>query len=241
MKKATIDALNDIIKEYDTVIKVVDSEAHSLNEDGERAYGGYIRATKGRLQEHITKRLIEISWGIELNQNMSRLDINSTKIDIPINKFYISHLPDYLQDYIKKHLTEYFYGLSVDRQIFIDNIFVSGIECKAYTENAMLKRILVDFMLLKTKYENINCHLFQLESMLGGDYSKLNDNEYGSKVSHTIMSYFPTVNLDILTFIEGERDVKKPIHDKRYYKPLPLKSLKKGINIIVNDLIKFSK
>lgn len=241
MKQETIIELNKIIEQYNSVITVVDNEAHELEEDGERAYGGYVRATKGRLQEYITKRLIEIAWGIELNQDMNRLNINSIKINIPINQFYIANFPSYLQEYIRNHLNEYFYGLSVDRQIFIDGNFISGIECKAYTENAMLKRILVDFMLLKTQIPNLICHLFQLESMLGGDYSQLNDLEYGSTVSNTIMSYFPTVKLNILTFIEGERNVNKPIHNPLYYKPLPLQSLEKGINIICSDLSTYAR
>lgn len=241
MKNSTISELKNIIKEYDTVIKVVDNKAHKLDEDGDRAYGGYIRATKGKLQEHITRRLIEIAWCYELGQDESRLEINSTKINIPINNVYIDKLPQYLQKYVNTHLDEYYYGLSVDRQIFIDGNFITGIECKAYTENAILKRILVDFMLLKTKYPNLNCHLFQLESMLGGDYSRLNEKEYGSKVSHTIMSYFPNINLNILTFIEGERKVDQPIHNIKFYKPLPIKSLEKGIKILINDLINYKK
>jgi len=49
---------------------------------------------------------------------------------------------------------------------------IMGIECKAYTENAMLKRILVDFTLLKSIVPKANCVLLQLESQLTGDYSK---------------------------------------------------------------------
>ena len=59
--------IKELVKEYTTVVKVVDIDAHNNNE---RAYGGVVRSVKGK--------------------------------------------------------------------------FVLGIECKAYTENAMLKRILVD-------------------------------------------------------------------------------------------------
>lgn len=239
MEKSTISELQNIIQEYDTVIKVVDKDAHQLDERDDRAYGGYIRTTKGKLQEHITERLIDIAWCCELGQDQKRLNINSIKINIPINRIFIDKLPHYLREYINAHIDDYFYGLSVDKQIFIDNKFISGIECKAYTENAMLKRILVDFMLLKTKFSDIKCHLFQLESMLGGDYSQLNDVEFGSAASNTIMSYFPNVNLNILTFINGERKVEKPIH--KFYKPLPFKSLEKGIKILANDLKPYVK
>lgn len=203
MKQKTKNELEKIVNEYDTVIKVVNGEAHQLDESGERSYGGYIRATKGKLLEYLTKRLIEISWCVELEQNEGRLEINSSKIAIPINQEYLLQLPHYQQKYIKSHLSEYHYGLSVDRQIYIDGQLITGIECKAYTENAMLKKILVDFRLLKTLFPRLNCRLFQFESMLGGDYSSLLENGYGSPVSHTIMSYFPDVKLQILTFMSG--------------------------------------
>lgn len=239
MKYNTKKELEKIILEYETVLKVVDHTAIMLDSEGERTYGGYIRATKGRLQEYITQRLIEIAWFTELGQDRERLDVNSVKIDIPINLPYTEIVPKYLKKYILDHLGEYSYGISVDKQVFVDNTMVIGIECKAYTENAMLKRILVDFMLLKTQCPKISCYLFQLESMLGGDYSGLKRRIYGSKISHTIMSYFPSVNLDIVTFIKGERRVDQPIHKSEFYKPLPLSSLERALNILTNDLKKY--
>lgn len=58
-----------------------------------------------------------------------------------------------------------------DVQMFIEERFALVMECKAYTENAMLKRILVDFTLLKNVYPDLSFVLLQLESQLGGDYS----------------------------------------------------------------------
>ncbi len=100
-----------------------------------------------------------------------------------------------------------------------------GIECKTYTENAMLKRIMVDFTLLKNVLPNLKCVLLQLESQLAGDYSQVNKKIiYGSHSTHTIMSYFD-VDLYILTLLEGERKVDEPIHQHTYYKELKKDSI----------------
>ena len=111
------------------------------------------------------------------------------------------------------------------------------IECKAYTENAMLKRILVDFTLLKTVYPKMQCALLQLESQLTGDYSKINKKVIlGSHSTHTLMSYFD-VNLNIMTLLEGERKVDEPIHKAEFFKPLEKKIFVKTVEKI-EDLLK---
>lgn len=116
---------------------------------------------------------------------------------------------------------------------------VMGIECKAYTENAMLKRILVDFTLLKTMVPECNCVLLQLESQLTGDYSSPNKTIiYGSHSTHTLLSYFD-IDLNILTLLEGERKVDKPIHKSNYFKILDKSILEKQINILSNILLKY--
>ncbi|WP_300365402.1 hypothetical protein [Brachyspira sp.] len=157
-------SIEELINDYNSVVKVVDKNAA---EDEDRAYGGVIRSVKGKLQEHITEEIIRIAWN-NLKGNMNRLEINSQKIKLPIKENYIKSIKNKeVRDYILKNKDYYYYGLSVDKHVFIDNTFVMGIECKAYTENAMIKRILIDFHLLKTLYPNISCYLFQLESQLG--------------------------------------------------------------------------
>ena len=100
----------------------------------------------------------------------------------------------------------------------------------------MIKRILVDFHLLKTILPKITCYLFQLESQLGGDYSKLNKITYGSFSTHTLMSYFQNVELNIFTFLEGERKIDSPIHKQEYFKPLKKDKIKEAIILLSNDL-----
>jgi len=225
--------LDEIIVYYDEIMKNVDSKAYNQKH---RAYGGAIRATKGQLQELITHSLILIAWK-ELGGNMSELKINKDKIPIPIVSNYVDNLKDdKVRNYILNNLEDYKYKLSVDKHVFIKGKFVIGIECKAYTENAMIKRILMDFKFLLQNFPNLKCFLFQLESQLGGDYSKLSDTTYGSKSTHAIMSHFD-FNLSIITLLSGERDIQKPIH--KFYKPLIKGNLIKAKNILKKALHEF--
>ncbi len=225
-------SIQQLINDYNTVVKVIDKNAK--DDISVRAYGGIIRATKGKLQEHLTEEIVKIAWS-DLGGAERRLNINSKKHKIPINKNYVNHIKDSeVKNFILNNIHDYHYGLSVDKQVFIDDKFVLGIECKSYTENAMLKRILVDFYLLKTLYPEISTYLFQLESQLGGDYSQLNSKTYGSKSTHTLCSYFDNVELVIVTFIKGERNIDKPIH--KYFKNIEKKQLNQAVDLIKNDL-----
>ncbi|HOJ63960.1 MAG TPA: restriction endonuclease [Spirochaetota bacterium] len=226
--------IEEIIKTYESIVKVVDKKAR---EDKNRSYGGIIRSIKGWLQEYMTEEIIKLAWD-NIKGDAKRLEINSKKHKIPIQRIYVENIKDIeIKNYIFNNIKKYYYSLSVDKQVFVDNKFVLGIECKAYTENAMLKRILVDFSLLKTSYPEINCYLFQLESQLGGDYSKLNKKTYGSYPTHTLMSYFPEVNLNIFTFLEGERKVDKPIH--KYFKSLNKNKIKEAVELLSFDLKRY--
>ncbi len=223
--------LQELIATYDSVVKVIDTEASSQSD---RAYGSMIREVKGKLQEHISEEIVRIAWSY-IGGAESDIEINSNKIKIPIRTNYIEQIQDQeLRSYIQSNQDKYYYGLSVDKHIFIRGNFVSAIECKAYTENAMIKRILVDFMLLKTRFPQLTCYLFQLESQMGGDYSTYALGKYGSRITHSIMSYFPTVHLHIFTFLTGERDVQNPIH--KVFKPLELDRLREAVSLMADDL-----
>ena len=225
--------LEQIMQDYNSVVKVIDKDA---TEQEDRAYGGIIRAVKGKLQEHISEEIVKIAWA-NLGGKAKNLGINS-KIKIPIKESYIQNLANKeVKRYILQNKKDYYCGISVDKHIFINNKFVIGIECKAYTENAMLKRILVDFYLLKTAYPQLSCYLFQLESQLGGDYSALPELIFGSKPTHSIMSYFEEVDLKIITLLKGERNIEKPIH--KHFKPLEKEILEKAVRTMENELKAF--
>jgi hypothetical protein len=204
-----------------------------IKEDG-RAYGGFIRATKGKLQEFISNDLVHVAWNVELAKDPKRLSINSEKIRIPLKLEYVETIRDRaIKDYILSNIQRYYYGLSVDKHVFIDGKMILGIECKAYTENAMIKRILVDFHLLKTKVPNLLCYLFQLESQLGGDYSSEVKHPKGSAPTHTLMSYFSDVNLRVITLLPGERKVDQPINKAKHFKVLTIERLEIAVESII--------
>lgn len=225
--------IQDIIAAYEVLVKGIDSQAKSSTG---RAYGGIIRAGKGKLVESIAQTITAVAWDL-LEGPPDKLSFSHKTFRFSIKKGYVDKLKD---PAVKKHITDnidsYYYESKPDVQVCVDNKFVMGIECKAYTENAMFKRILVDFTLLKLKYPNLECVLVQLESQLGGDYSALEDVTLGSSSTNTLLSYFD-IDLNIITLLKGERKVDKPIHKAQYYKPLTEDSLLKAANRI-KDLLK---
>ena len=233
MKMNIDEEIDEIIYAYNELVGKIDLQAK--DREGGRAYGGIVRAGKGKLVENIAHHLTEIAWTL-LGGSQFDLRIKKERIRIPLNKTYLKNLNSEVKSQILKNISDYTYPTSVDWHIYIKNRFEIGLECKSYTENAMLKRILVDFSLLKHKYPNLRCLLIQLESQLGGDYSKIfREVKIGSCSTHTLLSFFD-VDLRIITILEGERKVDKPIHKSQFFKPLKKKSLLKAVNVLKEAL-----
>jgi len=242
MKKESTEniKIDELVKAYNLLVGGIEDRAmHPSADDELRAYGGIVRAGKGLLVESLAKNLAIIAWK-ELGRDMNRFSTEKETIKIPLKKDYINKIknPD-VKEFIKQNVLKYYYNLTTDVQISIDNKFIMGIECKAYTENAMMKRIMVDFTFLKQVFPNAKCVLLQLESQLGGDYSDLKSKiTYGSFPTHTIMSYFD-IDLNIITLLEGERKVDKPIHKQDYFKELKKNSLEEAVEVL-KELLKDS-
>ncbi|GIW66905.1 MAG: hypothetical protein KatS3mg095_0803 [Candidatus Parcubacteria bacterium] len=225
--------INSIIAAYNKIVGDIESEA--LNSD-ERAYGGIIRADKGKLVESIGKALIEIA-AEELGIN-HQISFVNRKIKIPLRKEYLKRIKNpEVRAYIEKNLDNIFYEIKPDIQVYFKNEFRISIECKSYTENAMLKRVLVDCTLIKQVYTNISFVLLQLESQLGGDYSQYTLGKIGSHPTHTLLSYFD-IDLNIITLLKGERKVDQPIHRPQFFKPLTKQNLMEAIDCFKNLLNK---
>ena len=234
MDKTDIPTTEGLLKAYNILVRNIDDEAIAGDADSSRAYGGIIRAGKGLLVESLAKSLIRIAWK-NLGGDQNRISTEKKPIIVPISHKYIQQLknPD-VKKYILENVDKYFYRFKTDVHVYIDGVLTLGVECKAYTENAMLKRIMVDFTFLKQVHPKTHAVLLQLESQLGGDYSKtLNKITYGSPSSHTIMSYFD-IDLNIITLLEGERRVDQPIHKKDFYKELRAASLARAISAFEN-------
>jgi hypothetical protein len=228
-----------IRKKYNALVGKMDKKAHADEEEGNRSYGGAVRTAKGSLVEEIAKDLVEIAWD-ELGGDMIRISFLRENIRIPIKPDYLKRVrPPEVAEYIKTHIEQYHYGHKTDVHVSIDGRLVMGIECKAYAENAMLKRLLIDFTLLKQAAPGLKCVLLQLESQLSGDYSQpLKAVAYGSPSTHTLLSYFD-VDLHIITLLEGERKVNKPIHKREHFKALTEPALRKAIDTLKDLLSEF--
>jgi len=230
--------IEKIIKLYNKTVYGLEEKAMN-NREG-RSYGGFIRSVKSTLVVDIAKKLVELAWE-NLGQDPDRIRLYSKIIKIPIKEEHIDELNnEEVKDYIKEHIEDYYYGYKPDILVEIDDTPVLAIECKAYTENAMFKRVLMDATLVKTQYPEINFVLFQLESQLGGNFSEFNDELYESRSTYAISSYFD-VDLNIITLLKGERKVDEPIHKKEFFKPLTEESLQNAIDIISSLLEEFSE
>ncbi len=232
MDKKLSEDIKSLINAYEFLVKGIDTKA---KEAEDRAYGGIIRAGKGMLVESLAKSLIEIAWK-ELGRDPFKLSLEKETVKIPIKREYLERVksPE-VKKFIKKHIDDFYYPLRTDVHVHVAGKFKIAMECKAYTENAMLKRILVDFTLLKQVYPDLAFVLFQLESQLGGDYSSANYIKYGSPSTHTLLSYFD-IDLNIITLLEGERKVDKPIHKPEYYKALRKESLLMALKVLMDLL-----
>jgi hypothetical protein len=160
---------------------------------------------------------------------------------IGINDAYINRISNpTVRDYVRTHRADLVYKFGTDVQVFVDKKLVLPIECKAYSENAMLKRILFDASLMKEAVGTNKYYLVQLESQLGGDYSQLNEISFGSPATHALLSHID-VELEIITLLKGERKVDKPIHKAEFYKELKLESLERAVKIFAKDLERYVK
>lgn len=72
---------------------------------------------------------------------------------------------------------------------------------------------------------------------MGGDYGSADPAAaFGSYQSHTLMSYMDSVDLHVITLLEGDRKVDEPIHKPEFYKPLRRRRLKKAAMLLANLL-----
>lgn len=221
--------VNYLTSQTKTCVDAYNIFISSLTE--ERSFREVVIFLKEAYLIQTAKSLVEIAWK-ELGKSPAKLSLEKETIKIPIKEEYIERVksPE-VKKFIKDHIKDFYYPLRTDVHVHVNRRLKIAMECKAYTENAMLKRILVDFTLFKQVYPDLSFVLLQLESQLGGDYSLANSIKYGSPSTHTLLSYFD-IDLNIITLLEGERKVDKPIHKPGYYKSLRAESLLTALEVI---------
>ena len=208
---------------YESIVDLYTRSIHSMF--GKKP--GEIRGLKGSLVENIIDAITLLAWE-EIGGDLNRFNVKKQSERIFINEEYVRNLPEeYVRLHIEKNKGKYVYKVELDRAIEIDGILVIGIECKSYIENAMLKRTLKDFELIeKLLYPQLIFCVFQLENSLGGDYGEVSkQKQLGSPSTHTLLSYTPTVKLEIITLLDGDRNSKREIHKPQFFKNLPVKNV----------------
>lgn len=222
-------AAQRIANQYKSVVKGMDARARKVEESGERSYGGFLRAKKGEVVERLAADMVLEGWKA-IGGDPLDFDIDRAKIRVPVREDYVRALEDEeVRQHILDNVEDFYYDISVDRHVKIRGELAMVIECKAYAENAMFKRILYDFDLIAQHApDHLVFVLFQLESQLGGDYSDLRKVTLGSSSTHTLLSHFDN-KVEIMTLLRGERKVNRPIHKDEYYKPLEYEVVKRHI------------
>lgn len=198
--------ISEVVDSFNDSLKTMDQRARAMHG---RAYGGALRALKGRLVENLAHDVVQLAWH-RADHAKRTLQITRERIPVRTSEFVISSTSSGIRN--APGLT---YPAGVDMHIFIEEELIAAVECKSYTETAMLKRVLVDFHLMKTVYPNLFCILFQLESQLGAKTSERGPtpDPVWSDSTRALMSLFSGVDLHIITLLEGERAVRRPIHN----------------------------
>lgn len=233
-----MDADNSVdFPDYDSIIDLYTERIHSMY----GKTGGQIRGAKGELVENMVDAITQLAW-YEMGGKANRFNIRRQIRKIAINEDYVKNLrSEYIRDHIEQNKEQYTYKIELDKAVEIDNNLILGIECKSYMDNTMLRRTLKDFeLVVKLLYPKLFFCVFQLINGLGGDYGEVRkQRQLGSRSTHTLMSYTPEINLEIITLLDGKMDPKRSIHDPKYFKELPVENIEICVNKFKNILKPF--
>ena len=218
--------------ELNQIILNAEKKVDVIKKTTSRASGGIKRMAKGDLVEEIYSRIIkfclnEKKSNLKLINKMGNLPKNVKKV--PILKVSQNYINLKNLKFTKKELAtgyeDKFDGFILDNQ---DIKFV--LEYKAYSENTMLKRCLVDASIAQIFDKNINyclcllqSHLYQNERLIGYN-------------AHSLMDFFYQkfrVNVDILILVKEPRVVNEDIIKKKYQ--INYELLKNTVNYFLNN------
>ena len=214
--------------DYESIVELYTDSIYSMYD----MTPGQIRGTKGILVESMADAILHLAWH-EIGGEASRFNIQRQTGEIAIEEDYVKNLTaESVRNHIQRNKGRYIYKIELDKAVQIDDELVLGIECKSYIENAMLKRTLKDFELIaKLLYPKLIFCVFQLENSLGGDYGEASKREHlGSESTHTLLSHTPTVHLEIITLLNGDRKSNREIHKSQYFKELPVENVEICVN-----------
>ena len=218
--------------ELNEIILNAEKKVDVIKKTTSRASGGIKRMAKGDLVEEIYSRIIkfclnEKKSNLKLINKMGNLPKNVKKV--PILKVSQNYINLKNLNFSKKELAkgyeDKFDGFILDNQ---DIKFV--LEYKAFSENTMLKRCLVDASIAQIFDKNINyclcllqSHLYQNERLIGYN-------------AHSLMDFFYQkfkVNVDILVLVKEPRVVNEDILKKKYQ--INYELLENAVNYFLNN------
>tara|TARA_Y100000590_G_C15584830_1_gene963737 strand:- start:472 stop:1170 length:699 start_codon:yes stop_codon:yes gene_type:complete len=219
--------------ELNKIIQNAEAKVDTIKKKTSRASGGIKRMAKGDLVEEIYSRIIKFC----LNEKKSKLKLINKMGNLPKNVKKIPVLKvskDYANlknlKFTKKELTTG-YEDKFDGFILNNQDIKIVLEYKAYSENTMLKRCLVDASIAQIFDKNIKyclcllqSHLYQNERLVGYN-------------AHSLMDFFYQkfkVNVDILILVKEPRVVNEDIIKKKYQ--IDYKLLENAVNYFLNNL-----
>jgi hypothetical protein len=186
---------------------------------------GLIRSRKGKLVEDLAEDLLVIACNM-LGIDKDRISFGPMDVKVPLeNMDYLLTQPYEVSNYLIDNLEKCYHELKTDTNLSIDGQFVLDVECKSYTENTMLKKIVQDCIFIRNAYPKTSVCVLQLENALGGDYGGA--DVMGSPMAHAIMSH-GNVDIKIITLMNGNRSSNRPIH--AYPKDIVMNRLVKAVD-----------
>lgn len=202
MEKNNDKQLKDIIKDnaINQLNIIMDNWCKNYNNN---CTGGKMRGDRG---DDIEKYTIDVinNIGKIFKINLIAINGNKDKKDLKII------IKD--KEFIKKH--------QVDIHIYLDEIFIAVIECKAYLDSCYYVRACDDFKLFKKFGYNIKNYIFTLENSIDEDTiiftDYINDN----------------ICNNIFYMLDGKRSSIKPIYNSKFKKSINLKNLNNFIEVI---------
>jgi len=202
--------------EINEILFEAEKKVENIKSKTKRASGGIKRQAKGDLVEKIYSKVInfclnETKSNCRLINKMGNLP-QSIKNRIPILKTSENYINlkklKFSKDEEKTGYEDKFDGFIIE-----NNKIKMVIEYKAYSELTMLKRCLVDAMIVQNYDNEIKYCLCLLQSQISSKERLISYN------AHSLMDYFfsnYSVNADILILVKEPRKVNEDIIKKKY-------------------------
>jgi hypothetical protein len=198
---------HDIIKE--SAIQSAEIEMSNIMDEWCKSYanscsGGEMRGNRGSDIETFVRNTIN-KVGESLNVNLVAKCGNNDKKDLIVT------LPN--GKTIKKEH-------QVDVHIYLNNVFIAVIECKAYLDSCYYVRACDDFKMFKKFDYNVKNYIFTLENSIDEDTKIFTDH-----ITENCCD-------DVFYILDGKRSSSKPVYDIKYKKPINQNKLTKFIDFI---------